>query len=272
MELGVVKWFNDAKRYGFITSYADDSLIFAETHDIETDPQVLFELQNVSFTREITDKGIVARNIKVLTSVIERKILDYPRISVFDNVLPAEYCDYIIEKHTKAGMNPNAGGQSRTESYAQVTELVEKRGISLGVDPYDYDLLATSIVNNSKIPYSHIEAIDVYNYPEGHYLDLHHDYPYDPKQINYYRYGGDRVGTGIFYFNDDFVGGETYFPMLNVEIKPKKGSYLYFQQSYDEETNWSTIHESKLVTQGCKWIASCFFSDQPRVGYKKRDW
>ena len=33
MEIGVVKWFNDATRYGFITSYKDDSLVFAETHD-----------------------------------------------------------------------------------------------------------------------------------------------------------------------------------------------------------------------------------------------
>lgn len=271
METGTVKWFNDAKDYGFILSNKDGASILAEKWDVNADPQVLFELQQVSFDRIETEQGPKAVNITVVSSVIEHKHLDMPRISVFDNVIPLEKCREIIERHTRNGMNPNSGKQSRQESYAQVTEMVENRGISLGVDPYHYDILATAIVNCSKIPYSHIEAIDIYNYPEGCYLDLHHDYPYDPKQINYYRYGGDRVGTGIFFLNDDFDGGQTYFPKLGVEIQPKAGSYLYFQQSYDEATNWDTIHESRLITKGCKWIASCFFSDQPRIGYKVRD-
>lgn len=271
IEYGIVKWFNDAKDYGFILSDKDGSSILAEKWDIKADPQVLFELQQVSFERIETDEGSKAINISVLASVVEHKHLDIPRISVFDNLLSIEACNSIIERHSRNGMNPNSGIQSRQESFQQVTELVENRGISLGVDPYHYDMLATAIVNSAKIPYSHIEAIDIYNYVEGQYLDLHHDYPYDPRQINYYKYGGDRVGTGIFFLNDNFVGGQTYFPKLNVEIQPKAGSFLYFEQCYDEVTNWSTIHESRLITRGTKWIASCFFSDQPRVGYKVRD-
>lgn len=271
IEYGIVKWFNDAKDYGFILSDKDGSSILAEKWDIKADPQVLFELQQVSFERIETESGSKAINISVLAAVVEHKHLDIPRISVFDNLLSIEACNSIIERHARNGMNPNSGIQSRQESFQQVTELVENRGISLGVDPYHYDMLATAIVNSAKIPYSHIEAIDIYNYVEGQYLDLHHDYPYDPKQINYYRYGGDRVGTGIFFLNDDFVGGQTYFPKLNVEVQPKAGSFLYFEQGYDEATNWSTIHESRLITKGTKWIASCFFSDQPRVGYKVRD-
>jgi hypothetical protein len=196
--------------------------------------------------------------------------LEAPRISVFEDAIPLDLCQEIIAKHTKDTMNPNSGTQSRQESYAQVTELVENRGISWGMDPHHYDKLASAIVRCAKIPFNHIEAIDIYNYPEGRYLDLHHDYPYDPRQINYYKHGGDRVGTGIFYFNDDMSGGDTLFPKYNVSIKPKAGSFLYFQQNYDEETNWSTIHESTLITKGCKWIASCFFADRPRVGYSQR--
>lgn len=197
--------------------------------------------------------------------------LDKPNITVFEDVIPPEVCDEIVAKHIADTMNPDSGGQSRQESYAQVTERVENRGISKGMDPYHYDILASAIVKYSKIPFSHIEAIDIYNYEPGCYLDMHHDYPYDPRQINYYRNGGDRVGTGIFFLTDDFEGGITSFPMLGVDIQPKKGSYLYFRQSYDEATNWSTIHESSQITNGVKWIASCFFSDRPRVGYSPRD-
>jgi prolyl 4-hydroxylase len=138
------------------------------------------------------------------------------------------------------------------------------------MDPRHYDIITTAIAKYANIPFSHIEACDIYNYETGQFLDLHHDYPYDPKQINYYKYGGDRVGSGVFYLNDDFAGGETHFPKLNVTIKPKAGSFLYFKQSYDEETNWSTIHESKIILEGTKWVSACFFSDRPRVGYNSR--
>ena len=270
METGIVKWYNDAKGYGFVTADIDRAELLSLKDHILNDPKVVFESQPVEFERVYSvGRPVVAGKIR--TTIIEIKHYQRPRISVFENVLSLEFCRAIIEKHTAAGMNPNSGGQSRTESYAQVTEQVENRGISLGVDPYDYDIIATAITKYARVPYSNIEAIDVYNYVTGQFLDLHHDYPYDPKQIHYYKYGGDRVGTGIFYFNDDFEGGETWFPKLGVEIKPKTGSFLYFEQGYDEETNWSTIHESKLITKGTKWIASCFFSDRPRVGYDPRN-
>ena len=204
--------------------------------------------------------------------MIEVKYLQKPSITVFENVLTHEQCDMIVEKHIKDTMNPDSGFQSRQESYAQVTEQVENRGISLGMDPRHYDILCDAIVKYCKIPYTHIEACDIYNYEEGQFLDLHHDYPYDPSRINYYKHGGDRVGTGIFYLNDDFIGGTTNFPKLGVNITPKKGSLLYFKQNYDEATNWSTIHQSTEIIQGCKWIASCFFADRPRVGYSERTW
>jgi cold shock CspA family protein len=265
METGVVKWYNDAKRYGFIVSYKDNTQLLVEQHNL-VDVPAIFELQQVEFERV----NNTAVNVKVLSSIVEHKLLEFPRISVFDNVLPLDYCQRLIKKHEEAGMNQDSGYQSRVESYAQVTEYVEQRSISLGVDPSDYDILATAILNVAKVPYNQIEAIDVYNYEVGRYLAFHHDYPYDPKKINYYKHGGDRVGTGIFYLNDDFVGGHTWFPKHHVNVVPKAGSFLYFEQGYDEATNWSTIHESKIIKSGTKWIASCFFSDRPRVGYSAR--
>lgn len=269
-ETGTVKWYNDAKGYGFIMSDSDSTSVYAEQQDINNYPKTMFELQRVTFDREETANGFKATNITVL-QLEEHKLLEFPRISVFDDMLTSEFCERLIAKHSKTGMNKNSGYQSRVESYAQVTEEVENRGISLGVDPYDYDILATAIVRAARIPYSHIEAIDVYNYETGQFLAYHHDYPYDPRQINYYKNGGDRVGTGIFYLNEDFVGGETYFPKHSVTIHPKVGSFLYFEQGYGEATNWSTIHESKKITAGTKWIASCFFSDRPRVGWSSRE-
>jgi len=286
METGVIKWYNDAKRYGFIVADTDNALVIVEQDNIQHEPQVVFEMQTVTFNREQDAMyGAIAKNVKV-TGKTDRDprefledlgndvkvvtYLDIPSIVVFENALPVEICNAIITKHKRDTMNPSSGTESRRESFAQVTELVEQRGISLGMDPRHYDIIASTIVKYAEIPFDHIEACDIYNYETGQFLDLHHDYPYDPRQINYYKHGGDRVGSGVFYLNDDFEGGETNFPKLGVSVKPKAGSFLYFKQCYDEETNWSTIHESKIISEGIKWVSACFFSDQPRVGYNSR--
>ena len=50
----------------------------------------------------------------------ERVILDFPRISVFDNVIPLDVCNAMIAKY-KGAMNPNAGIESREQTYGQIT-------------------------------------------------------------------------------------------------------------------------------------------------------
>lgn len=280
MEHGIVKWFNDAKGYGFVETEHGDEIICEKWHMLTT-PKTMKERQRISFVREQHNGRSVARNISVIEddavplpvyNFAEGQVYcEHPLIIVFENAVPLDVCQEMIRKHVADGMNPSSGTQSRQESYTQVTEEVEDRGISLGMDPHHYNIISKAIVDNAGFPYSFIEAIDIYNYEEGQFLDLHHDYPYDPKQINYYSHGGDRVGTGILYLNDDFEGGHTCFPKLGVDIAPKAGSILYFKQNYDEAINWSTIHESTKITKGTKWIASGFFSEGERVGFTDRN-
>ena len=281
METGIVQWFNDAKGYGFVKTDRGDQIICEKWQMID-EVKTMKERQRISFERfeyngnEHAGKISVIENDAVLAPVLSLKegrvYCEEPLIIVFDNAVSEDMCDAIIAKHIADGMNPDSGKQSRQESYTQVTEDVEQRGISLGMDPYHYGLIANAIVENCGFEHSLIEAIDIYNYDVGRYLDLHHDYPYFPDKINYYSHGdNDRVGTGILYLNDDYEGGTTYFPQLGVDVKPKKGSLLYFKQCYDEPTNWSTIHESTVIKQGTKWIASCFFSERERIGFTDRE-
>jgi len=281
METGIVQWFNDAKGFGFVKTDKGDQIICEKWHMI-SEPKTMKERQKISFERfmyngkehagQITVLEDDAAPLPVLNMAKGRIYCEEPLIIVFDNAVSEDMCDEIIAKHIADGMNPDSGKQSRQESYTQVTEDVEQRGISLGMDPHHYNTIANSIVDNCGLQHSHIEAIDIYNYDKGRYLDLHHDYPYFPDKINYYSHGSnDRVGTAILYLNDDYEGGTTFFPKLNVDVKPKKGSMLYFKQSYDEAKNWSTIHESTVISKGTKWIASCFFSETNRVGFTDRE-
>jgi cold shock protein len=59
---GVVKWFNDASGYGFITSDAID--YFVHFKDIQQYGHVsLDDNEKVTFTAERTFRGLVAKNV-----------------------------------------------------------------------------------------------------------------------------------------------------------------------------------------------------------------
>lgn len=63
-----------------------------------------------------------------------------------------------------------------------------------------------------------------------------------------------RVATLIVYLNDDFEGGETSFPKLDLKIRPVagKGALFYNLDSNGEEHAMS-LHESLPVTRGVKY-------------------
>jgi predicted 2-oxoglutarate/Fe(II)-dependent dioxygenase YbiX len=83
-------------------------------------------------------------------------------------------------------------------------------------------------------------------------------------RLRLYRYGpGERHGahwdtevelpdgrrsllTLVIYLNDDFEGGRTDFPELGVEIEPRAGRALLFQQR--------VVHIAAEVTRGAKYV------------------
>lgn len=82
MKTGIVKWFNNAKGYGFILSDEDSKDIFAHYSSIEMDGyRTLRAGQCVAFEAIDGPKGLHAMNIKVLEEVI---VTDVPRASTAD--------------------------------------------------------------------------------------------------------------------------------------------------------------------------------------------
>ncbi len=64
---GTVKWFNDAKGFGFITPDGGGADVFAHFQDIQSDGfKSLKENQRVSFEKGSGPKGEKAINIKAI--------------------------------------------------------------------------------------------------------------------------------------------------------------------------------------------------------------
>ncbi|MDE2429061.1 MAG: cold-shock protein [Burkholderiales bacterium] len=67
-QTGIVKWFNDAKGFGFIAPDAGGPDLFAHFQDIQSSGfKSLTENQRVSFERSAGPKGDKASNIQILS-------------------------------------------------------------------------------------------------------------------------------------------------------------------------------------------------------------
>lgn len=70
---------------------------------------------------------------------------------------------------------------------------------------------------------------------------------------------GPRILTFFLYLSDVEEGGETGFPNLNINVKPRKGSALLWPSVLDSnlfEQDVRTHHEAKEVRKGLKYAAN----------------
>lgn len=74
--------------------------------------------------------------------------------------------------------------------------------------------------------------------------------------------------TSMLYLNEDFEGGELYFPQhSNFEIKPKPGLLVIFSG------NLRHLHGIKEVTSGMRYVHTTFWSKHPQYSAQVgRDW
>lgn len=66
METGTVKWFNETKRFGFITSDSHSGDIFVHATNIESLDQKLEPGDRVQFERTEGPKGPEAKQVRVI--------------------------------------------------------------------------------------------------------------------------------------------------------------------------------------------------------------
>lgn len=169
-----------------------------------------------------------------------------------DNVLTNEECNYIINDAKnklnestvmsidKNGKYIDAKDNSRTSNHAFINNDLHKNIIKK----------AERLINKySKIPVSskQFEQIQVVRYKPGQeyreHFDICHPTQSHKSQLNtckedFKKFNSIRYATIIFYLNDGFKGGETYFSKIRKKIIPKKGKALiFFNCNYNKDTN-----------------------------------
>ena len=111
----------------------------------------------------------------------------------------------------------------------------------------------------TNLPNNYMEQLQVVKYPENGYFNHHYDACTDTSDIceGMNKGKGPRLLTFIIYLNDDFISGDTDFPVLNIKIKPEKGKGVLFYNT-DNQGNIlkESIHAGLPVKNGYKWIAN----------------
>lgn len=76
--------------------------------------------------------------------------------------------------------------------------------------------------------------------------------------------GGQRTTTVLVYLNDDFEGGETYFPRKQWQFKGSSGDLLLFSNTDSEGIqDPSSLHQGKPTIKGQKWVLSKWIRQHP---------
>lgn len=169
----------------------------------------------------------------------------YQEPIVINKFLPTRQCDHIIKECSKNLETSKIGSDT-------IDETIRK---SHGT--YFSDNSITMLINQKcsgilhKTEFKH-EPLQIVHYTKGGFYKAHFDtgssnVPEHPK----------RSYTFMIALNDDYEGGETYFPYLNKSFKLKKGDCLFFHNyNTDGSETKLSMHGGKEVLSGEKWIAN----------------
>ncbi len=88
-----------------------------------------------------------------------------------------------------------------------------------------------------------MEAINFVRYNPGQHFSVHTDHGFSYNCTL----------SSIVYLNDDYKGGELWFPYLEINFKPQKGDVIFFPSTY------IYAHGAMPVTDGIKYSAVTMF-------------
>lgn len=120
-----------------------------------------------------------------------------------------------------------------------------------------------SIINKD---WRYVDYINFMKYDVGGRFKPHSDFIDTSTSYNLedLKNGGQREHTFLIYLNDDYVGGETHFNLMNKTIKPEKNKLVWWKNTLnDGSQNIATTHESKKIISGTKYLVGIWVRQQP---------
>jgi len=161
--------------------------------------------------------------------------------------------------------------QARVFDHASGAQTVnparDNRFIGLRLDTMDVvtEVVRTRISMATRLPVPLFEPSQVLHYAVGQRFKPHHDFldPANPAYRDELAARGQRIATFLIYLNDEYEGGQTRFPTLDIDYRGSTGDALFIA-NVDREGRPEprTLHAGLPPSTGEKWLFSQWIRDR----------
>ena len=188
-----------------------------------------------------------------MQSIKPQEIFSSPKILIFKKIINKKIANEIIKEFsTKLTPSLTTDGNKikRSEFRTSSSTIIKKESKKLfNLREKTCSLLDWNIKES--------ERFQFIEYDEGQEYVPHYD-AFDFEQIksSQSKVTTQRMITNLIYLNENFSGGETLFPKLNISIKAELGMMLSFENCINNTDflNPFTIHQSSPIKQGKKYV------------------
>ena len=194
--------------------------------------------------------------------------LTNPNVAVIDGLLSDAECDKLIQLTNGRMKSSEVVDRKSGGSYQSNVRKSEGCHFNRGENAI-VQRLEQRISVLTGIAVDCGEPLQMLHYGVGGEYLAHQDFfdPADPGSQVLTRIGGQRLATMVVYLNNVPEGGDTNFPELELSIKPKKGSAVYFEYlNKAGQLDARCLHAGTPVARGDKWIVTKWLRERPYVG------
>lgn len=187
-------------------------------------------------------------------------------VRIIDDFLTPEECDYVVDLSTPLFKKSTVAGKEERElnlGRTSYTAMLKVDGDTI------FDEIYEKAAKLADVPVENVEYLQCVSYTKGQQYMAHFDTVDEHSEAGEgeFEMAGQRKCTLLVYLNDDFEGGETYFPKLDIRVKPKKGTaVLFYNLDEQGKLNTESYHAGLPVTSGRKhacniWVRNVAIRD-----------
>ena len=199
------------------------------------------------------------RTIDVLMALLA------PRIVLLGNVLSGEECDALTALSEprlvrSPVVNDSDGSLQMHQARTSRGAMIERAETAL------VGRVEARLAEIAAWPIERGEGLQIQQYQATNEYRPHFDW-FDaslPGPRKHMELGGQRLATFVLYLSEVESGGGTAFPSIGLEVMPKKGGAVFFQNTNHRHVpDQLTLHAGCPVTRGVKTIANKWLRERP---------
>jgi hypothetical protein len=237
-----------------ITKIDSDFIYYINNYgELQNEKKASFKKNwNNIILKVIINKKSIKGHLSYLKKEASEKNNYTKSIKIVDNFLSSSECDYIINFYKKNQLFQKSRltaliSINDEQSFSYQSNYRTSESCLLEMKNEKIDIIYQKVKSLLKIKLSQIEPLQCVRYKKNTYFAPH----FDSNELLNRKY------TLLIYLNDDFSGGETYFPELKKSIKPKKGTALLFKNFINKKRSTIySLHAGLPVSKGVKYACN----------------